>query len=122
MPRKTKSATEKELAVRVGRNIKVVRTKRGITQSELAETLEVDSVTVSRIETGAQLPSIDRLSQISEILNVPLAVLLADLGKEEAFGDLVAEVTKDLPSRERDFIYNFIVSYVQHWKSGKKGK
>jgi DNA-binding XRE family transcriptional regulator len=48
----------------------------GLTQSKLAEALAIENVTVSRIETGAQLPSIDRLDDIARLLNVLLPMLL----------------------------------------------
>lgn len=120
MPRKAKDAAGNVLGVRIGRNIKIARTRLGITQSQLAESLDVENVTVSRIETGAQLPSIDRLDQIAKALKVSLPLLLADSSKSGAFGEMLAEATKDLPLRERDFIYSWVVSYVQHWKAGRK--
>lgn len=120
MPRKSKTTTGVALGVRIGRNIKIARTRQGITQSQLAEALDVENVTVSRIETGAQLPAIDRLEQIAKSLKVSLAGLLADSSKNAGFGEMLADVTKDLPVREREFIYSFVVSYVQHWRTGKK--
>jgi transcriptional regulator with XRE-family HTH domain len=120
MPRTTKSRNATTLGTRIGRNIKAARTRLGVTQSELAEALDIDSVTVSRIETGAQLPSLDRLDQIARSLDVSLASLVSDLGTGRGFGEMVAEATKALPFRERDFLYNFIVDYVQHWRTAKK--
>jgi transcriptional regulator with XRE-family HTH domain len=58
MPRKSKTVSGSALAVRIGRNIKNARTLLGITQGQLAEVLDLESVTVSRIETGAQLPGL----------------------------------------------------------------
>jgi len=120
MPRKEKTAKAADLGIRIGRNIKIARTRQGITQSQLAETLDIESVTISRIETGAQLPAIDRLEQIARTLKVSLSTLLADSSKSGAFGEMLNEVAKDLPVRERDFIYSFIVSYAQHWRTTNK--
>ena len=72
MPRKTKTTVKTSLGVRIGCNIKIVRIRLGITQSQLAETLDLENVTVSRIETGVQLPSIDRLEEIVKALKVSL--------------------------------------------------
>lgn len=120
MPRKSKTASGTALGVRIGRNIKLARTRLGITQSQLAEALDVENATVSRIETGAQLPSIDRLEQIAKTLKVTLPTLVADTGKLEAFGGLLADVVKDLPLREKEFLYGFTLNYAQHWRAGKK--
>ncbi len=120
MPRKTKTAGSNTLGVRIGRNIKVARTRLGITQSQLAEVLEIENVTVSRIETGAQLPAIDRLEEIAKVLKVSLTTLVADTTKSSAFAELLTEVIKDLPVREKEFVYSFAVAYAQHWRAGKK--
>lgn len=120
MPRKTKTEEASALGARIGRNIKVARTRLGMTQSALAETLGIESVTVSRIETGAQLPSVDRLEDIAKVLKVSLTTLLSDLTEKETFGELLGEAVKDLPLREKEFVYGFAVQYAQHWRAGKK--
>jgi transcriptional regulator with XRE-family HTH domain len=76
MPRKSKTVSGSALAVRIGRNIKNARTLLGMTQGQLAEVLDLENVTVSRIETGAQLPSIDRLDEMAKALKVSLTALL----------------------------------------------
>jgi transcriptional regulator with XRE-family HTH domain len=120
MPRKAKTAGATKLGVRIGRNIKIARTRLGITQSELAEAIDVETVTASRIETGVQLPAIDRLEAIAKILKVPLTTLLADTSKNSGYAELLSDVMQDLPAREREFLYGFAVSYAQHYKAGKK--
>lgn len=116
MPRKVK--TTAALGKRIGRNIKVGRLRLGMTQNRLAEQLSLEVETVSRIETGAQLPSLERLDQIADALNLSLGTIVADTGKAEALGELIAEALTDLPIREREFLYAFVISYAQHWRSG----
>lgn len=120
MPRKTKTGDAAALAARVGRNIKMARMRLGLTQSALAEALDIENVTVSRIETGAQLPSLDRLDVIAGVLKVSLPMLVADVTKKEAFGELLGEAVKDLPVREKEYVYSYAVQYAQHWRAGKK--
>jgi len=120
MPRQTKTEKGEELGKRVGRNIKVARTHLGITQGELAEALGIENVTVSRIETGAQMPSLDRLDDLAKYLKVSLSSLVRDSSKSEAFGELIGEAVRDLPLREKEFVYGFAVQYAQHWRAGKK--
>ncbi|MDR7050010.1 transcriptional regulator with XRE-family HTH domain [Duganella sp. 3397] len=120
MPRQLKTEKGEELGKRIGRNIKVARTQLGITQGQLAEALGIENVTVSRIETGAQLPSLDRLDDVAKYLQVTLPMLLGDVGQKDNFAALLAEVVKDLPAREQEFVYTFAVQYAQHWRAGKK--
>ena len=120
MPRQSKTGKGVELGKRIGRNIKVARTQLGITQGQLAEALGIENVTVSRIETGAQLPSLDRLDDISSYLKVSLQTLLGDMGENGKVGKLIADVVEDLPAREQQFILTFAMHYAQHWRAGKK--
>jgi transcriptional regulator with XRE-family HTH domain len=120
MPRKSKTDSGNALALRIGRNIKNARTLLGMTQGQLAELLDLENVTVSRIETGAQLPSIDRLDEVAKALNVSLTTLLADTNKSSAMADLLVDAIKDLPVREQKFVHSFAVTYAAHWKAGKK--
>lgn len=117
MPRKAKS--DQELGKRIGRNIKLGRTRLGMTQGQLAEQLDIEVATVSRIETGAQLPSLERLEGISKVLELSLGAIISDTGKAESLGDLISEALAELPAREREFLYSFIVGYAQHWRSGQ---
>lgn len=109
-----------DLGVRIGQNIKLARAQQGLTQGQLAEALGIETVTVSRIETGAQQPSIGRLQQIAEVLGTSLAALVADSRSDSDTHALLAEVFKGLPARERDFLRDFVVTYARHWKSGQK--
>lgn len=120
MPRKLKTESGSALAGRIGKNIKKARTAVGMTQSQLAEALDVENVTVSRIETGAQLPSLDRLEAIADALKVSLTTLLADTSKSSAMADMLVDAIRELPAREQKFVYDLAVNYAAHWKAGKK--
>ena len=54
----------------VGKNIRLLRTQRKMTQDELAEKLFVSRQTVSNYETGRSQPDIDTLLRIAEALDV----------------------------------------------------
>lgn len=120
MPRKPKAASGTALGIRIGRNIKIARLALGMTQADLAEALDVENVTVSRIETGAQLPSIDRLDEAARVLKISLTALLADKDKDSAMADMLVEAIKDLPTREQKFVYGFAASYAAHWRASRK--
>lgn len=120
MATKSKSAKGNELSRLIGRNVKAARMRSGLTQSQLAEVLELDSVTVSRLETGVQVPSIERLNDVATALGTSLAQLTTNNNDTDAFGGLFAEVVKDLPIREKEFVFAMAVQYAQHWRAGKK--
>ena len=52
----------------IGKNIRGLRTAKGITQDALAEKLFVTRQTVSNYENGKSRPDIDMIAQISEVL------------------------------------------------------
>lgn len=52
--------------------IKELRTSKELTQKELAEALNISTVSVSSYETGAKTPSLDMLINISQKYNVSL--------------------------------------------------
>ena len=50
--------------------IKSVCRKKGITQRELADKINVSVVSLSRIATGQQSPSLDTIERMADVLNV----------------------------------------------------
>lgn len=72
-------------------NIKVLRKNRGFTQEELAARLHVTRQTVSKWEHGYSVPDAQILSDMADVLDVPVSELLgADKPKQEE-PDAVAE-------------------------------
>lgn len=57
----------------VGKRIKVLRNRSGLTQEQLAELIEMDARHLSRLELGHHFPTLDTLDKIAKELNVPLA-------------------------------------------------
>jgi len=62
------------------KNLVLLRKNKGLTQSELASTVGLQTSTVGSYETGASLPSLASLVKIAEVLNVSINRLLT--GKE----------------------------------------
>ncbi|MEW6002739.1 MAG: helix-turn-helix transcriptional regulator [Nitrospirota bacterium] len=56
----------------IGAQLAKIRKERGLTQSGLAELIDVTIETVSRLERGVSIPSLKTLGKISNVLNVPL--------------------------------------------------
>ncbi|GBG96897.1 XRE family transcriptional regulator [Lactococcus termiticola] len=61
-----------------GQNIKIYRKARGMTQVELCEQLGIMQASYSNWERGKTYPSFENLMQLSDILKVSPAQLLAD--------------------------------------------
>lgn len=68
--------------IKMGRFIKELRKERGFTQEQLAEQFSVSRRTVSRWETGSNLPDLDILIEMADYFDVNLRELLD--GEREA--------------------------------------
>lgn len=120
MHRTSKAASASSLGVRIGQNIRAARTQMGLTQGQLAEALDIENVTMSRIETGSQVPSITRLQQVANVLGTTLSVLVTDGVDSSNAAALLGDAMDGLPLREQEFVRNFVVTYCRHWKLGQK--
>ncbi len=60
------------LKASIGLRIKELRQKIGYTQEELSCLVGVDSKSISRIETGVFLPSLELISRMASVFNVKL--------------------------------------------------
>ncbi len=60
----------------IGEAIKTLRTKRGVTQEELAERSGVTQGFLSLVERGEREPALDFIDTVSRALNVPPQLIL----------------------------------------------
>ena len=74
-----------------GENLKAMRKAKGYTQEELAIKINVVRQTVSKWEKGLSVPDADVMSQIAEVLDTKVSVLLGGTITEETDKDAVAE-------------------------------
>ena len=63
----------------IGRRIKAARERKGLTQEELAEEVDLSPMHVSVIERGVKLPKLETLINIANVLGVSADVLLQDV-------------------------------------------
>lgn len=63
----------------LGNQIKQHRLALKLTQEQLAAKLDIDTNTVSRLECGSHLPSLERLEQLSAVLGVSVGNLLGEI-------------------------------------------
>ena len=84
----------------IGRTIKELRQKKGITQEELAEALRVSVQTVSRWENSVNVPDLAMLPELTAYFNVTADYLLG-LERSETVAKLLKTTeTFELASRE----------------------
>lgn len=103
---------------KIGETLKQLRKQKGLTQSELAEKFNTTNRSVSRWETGSNLPDISVLIEIAEFYDVELKDILAgnlvkdkmdETVKETAM--LVAEYSNEDKKRMKQiFHYLFLLS------------
>ncbi|HTD02673.1 helix-turn-helix transcriptional regulator [Undibacterium sp.] len=115
---KTTGAT---LSVIVGKNIQACRKRKGLTQNQLAQALEVEVETVSRYERGTVAPSFPQLENICAVLDVTANVLFSDgYDAPNAQDFVIGELLKGLSTRDRDFIRSYVQQYAEHHQTKKK--
>lgn len=79
---------------KIGSFLKELRKEIGITQEEFAEKLDVSSRTISRWETGTNMPDISLLVNIAEIFNVSISEIINGERKSEIMEKEVKEVAE----------------------------
>lgn len=77
---------------KIGQFIKELRKEKGITQEKLAERLKVSGRTVSRWETGSNMPDISLLVEIADFFDVDVRELIEGERKSEMMDEEVREV------------------------------
>lgn len=105
----------------IGNNIKRLRIKKGLTQSQLAEKADISTVHMSHIETGSVAMSLDSLINISNGLeSTPNNILLGEFSiVNEEIHSLTSEYTKKLTSDENRFIIE-VVRILDELKINRK--
>ena len=98
----------------IGKRIKSARDKKGMTQEQLAELVNLSPMHVSVIERGNKLPRLETLINIANILDVSADVLLQDvvnnqikLHTSEA-SDLIAQLSREDQRRVLAALHSFV--------------
>ena len=111
---KTKNDVDKKkLSKSVGALIAVRRKTLGLTQGELAERVNIEQESMSRIETGTITPSLGRLISLADALDCPVETLLRPASHRKQDQILVvAELLNQLNGAERDFALGVVKDFV----------
>ena len=102
--------------LKIGKFLKQLRTEKNLTQEQLAESLNVSRRTVSRWETGFNLPDLDILVTMSDFYQVDLRELLDGERRNERMDEelkdtvmKVAEYSNDEKRRASKVVLVFFV-------------
>ena len=77
---------------KIGSFLRELRREQGITQEQFAEKLGVSARTVSRWETGSNMPDISLLSEIADFYDVGIPELIAGERKSDEMDEEIKEV------------------------------
>lgn len=80
---------------RFGTRLKELRTRKGLSQRQLAELMSVSNAAIANWEVGKRLPDLNMLSRLADCLDVEPWVLLSDLGEPAEGPDIL--VVEDVP-------------------------
>ena len=81
---------------KIGSFLKELRKEQGMTQEQLAEKLNVSGRTISRWETGSNMPDISLLVEIAEFFDVGIPEIINGERKSEKMNEEVKEVAEKL--------------------------
>ena len=103
------SRAEEEIAVQVGRALANARLDAGRTQEEVAEILEIDKQTISRIETGRSWPSPARLVALASLYGVEVGNLFPapSTGSRQVASDII-ELLERLSPKDRVWVRRWL--------------
>ena len=93
--------------IKIGAFIKELRKEKRLTQEQLAEKLNVSGRTVSRCETGTNMPDISLLTELAEFFDVSIPEIIDGERKSENMNQEVRETANkmaDYASAEKENI------------------
>ena len=61
---------------KLGKNLKRIRTKKGISQGQIGRTLKVDKSFISNIENGKTNPTLSTIAKIAKAIGVSVGELM----------------------------------------------
>ena len=92
---------------KIGAFLKTLRKEKNLTQEQLAEQLQVSGRTVSRWETGSNMPDISLLVQLAEFYAVSIPEIIDGERKSENMNDETRETALKLSDYAETFNQQF---------------
>lgn len=84
-----------------GKNLKLIRLTKNLTQEKLSELIEIDQRQLTRIETGNSFPSAKTIERLCAALNVPVSELF-NFGQEDFNCERIMLLVKAIKRIQKD--------------------
>lgn len=103
-----------QIALSVGKAIARQRKAVGKTQKKVAEEMETGIETISRLESGAILQTVDRLQQLSVVLHCPITSFFWECtGKDDIRAATISDMLRILPENKREAVVKMVGEIVR---------
>ena len=99
----------------LGKRIKELRKNSGLTQEKLAELINLETTSLSGIESGRHFPSLPTIERIATQLNVELKTLF-DFHHLTSINEMKTKIIKNIDKLDNDtiiFIYRFFDGFKE---------
>ena len=98
----------------IGARIKEIRTKKGITQEQLSERMEINPKYLSSIERGKENPTLNTLVRLSESLGVDLGEIFSFIEIEDPTERraLITSLLDEADSEQLKMIFKILSAIV----------
>lgn len=105
----------------IGERLKKARIKKGITQEELAEDMDISIAYISRIENGKTHVSLTRLNELCLILDTTEGYILNGVSDNSNLylTNELNSILKDCSSKDKELIYQ-IASIISDKQKNRK--
>ncbi len=114
------NGTKQLLNTILSNNLKASRTKKGLTQEQVAKDLMITKVSISRYENGTREPKIETLESLSNYYNVSVDYLLGKTSIENhTTTDEISKIInayESLPKEAQEHINSYIEFLVDRYK------
>lgn len=99
----------------LGKRIRELRKRSGLTQEQLAEKLGIDQKHMSRIELGKSYPSLDRITVIAEIVGAQLPSLFkfGHLHDEEDLHKQVTDMLQQIGQKDLKRVHRILEALLE---------
>ena len=94
---------------KTGGFLKYLRKDKGLTQEQLAEHFNVTSRTVSRWETGSNMPDVDMLIELADFYNVDIREIIDGERKSENMNNETKNTLKKVAEYSNKLLINQII-------------
>ena len=104
-----------DISNKFGKRIQKLRKLKGLTQAEMAELLNVEIVTISRIENGSRFPKKENIENLAKVLDVNIKDLF-DFDYYKSKENLIKNIEKMInisDIEDLEYIYRLLTFYFE---------